>query len=52
MLSYYTRGDKLKPAEFSNRAGVAEQEVVASPIAIIHVFSCRVYGLRKYKKGW
>lgn len=27
-----------------------EQEVVDDLIAIIHVFSCRVYGLRKYKK--
>ena len=27
-----------------------EQEVVEDLIAIIHVFSCRVYGLRKYKK--
>ena len=27
-----------------------EQEVVNDLISIIHVFSCRVYGLRKYKK--
>lgn len=26
-----------------------EQEIVQDLISIIHVFSCRVYGLRKYK---
>ena len=32
--------DKLSP----------EQELVQDLISIIHVFSCRIYGLRKYKK--
>ena len=27
-----------------------EQELVNDLISIIHVFSCRIYGLRKYKK--
>ena len=26
-----------------------EQELVNDLISIIHVFSCRIYGLRKYK---
>lgn len=28
-----------------------EEEVIQDLISIIHVFSCRVYGLRKYKKS-
>ena len=28
-----------------------EQELVQDLISIIHVFSCRIYGLRKYKKA-
>lgn len=28
-----------------------QQELVDDLISIIHVFSCRIYGLRKYKKG-
>lgn len=34
----------------NNEETSPEQEVVDDLIAIIHVFSCRVYGLRKYKK--
>ncbi|MGH2413592.1 MAG: IS607 family transposase, partial [Microcystaceae cyanobacterium] len=28
-----------------------EREMVEDILAIIHVFSCRLYGLRKYKKA-
>jgi len=28
-----------------------EQEMVEDLMAIIHTFSCRLYGLRKYKKN-
>jgi predicted site-specific integrase-resolvase len=28
-----------------------QQEVVEDLMAIIHTFSCRLYGLRKYKKN-
>lgn len=34
----------------NNEETSPEREVVDDLIAIIHVFSCRVYGLRKYKK--
>lgn len=34
----------------NNEETSPEQEIVDDLIAIIHVFSCRVYGLRKYKK--
>lgn len=33
-----------------NIATTPEQEIVEDLVSIIHVFSCRVYGLRKYKK--
>ena len=34
-----------KPQEFAEMIGVSVKN-----ISIIHVFSCRIYGLRKYKK--
>lgn len=34
----------------NNEALSPEQELVQDLISIIHVFSCRIYGLRKYKK--
>ena len=34
-----------------NETTSPQQELVDDLISIIHVFSCRIYGLRKYKKG-
>lgn len=34
----------------NNESVSPEQELVNDLISIIHVFSCRIYGLRKYKK--
>ena len=34
----------------NNEKASPEQELVNDLISIIHVFSCRIYGLRKYKK--
>lgn len=34
----------------NNKTTSPRQELVENLIAIIHVFSCRIYGLRKYKK--
>lgn len=34
----------------NNEALSPEQELINDLISIIHVFSCRIYGLRKYKK--
>lgn len=34
----------------NNEKASSEQELVNDLIFIIHVFSCRIYGLRKYKK--
>lgn len=41
-------GTKILVAE--NITTTPEDELVEDLISIIHVFSCRVYGLRKYKK--
>ena len=41
-------GVKIIVAE--NIATTPEKELINDLISIIHVFSCRVYGLRKYKK--
>ena len=34
----------------NNESSSPEQELITDLISIIHVFSCRIYGLRKYKK--
>lgn len=34
----------------NNEKASSEQELINDLISIIHVFSCRIYGLRKYKK--
>ena len=34
----------------NNEKQSPEEEIVSDLISIIHVFSCRIYGLRKYKK--
>lgn len=41
-------GTKIHVIE--NTATTPQEELVQDLISIIHVFSCRVYGLRKYKK--
>lgn len=33
----------------NNKSSSPEEEIVEDLISIIHVFSCRIYGLRKYK---
>jgi predicted site-specific integrase-resolvase len=33
-----------------NESMSAQEEMIQDLISIIHVFSCRIYGLRKYKK--
>lgn len=34
----------------NNETSSPSKELVDDLISIIHVFSCRIYGLRKYKK--
>lgn len=43
-----TTGTKILVVE--NIATTPQEELIQDLISIIHVFSCRVYGLRKYKK--
>lgn len=40
----------LKIEVLNNPNFSPQQELVEDLISIIHVFSCRIYGLRKYKK--
>ncbi len=47
-LLYRLTGTKIYVVE--NITTTPEDELVKDLISIIHVFSCRVYGLRKYKK--
>lgn len=47
-LLYRLTGTKILVVE--NIATSPEEELIQDLISIIHVFSCRVYGLRKYKK--
>lgn len=44
-----------KPKDFAELLNVSEmlspqEELVQDIISILHVFSCKIYGLRKYKK--
>ena len=44
-----------KPKDFAELLGVSvktlpQEELVQDIVSILHVFSCRLYGLRKYKK--
>lgn len=34
----------------NDQSSSPEEELIQDLISIIHVFSCRIYGLRKYKK--
>jgi predicted site-specific integrase-resolvase len=34
----------------NNESMSPQEEMIQDLISIIHVFSCRIYGLRKYKK--
>ena len=49
---WFERFLKLNGVEIivvNNEAISPEEEMVQDLISIIHVFSCRIYGLRKYK---
>lgn len=50
---YYTCGQYLQfkgiTSEKDNRQKLYE-ELVQDIVSILHIFSCRLYGLRKYKK--
>lgn len=48
MIEKYTR---TKVISIDDIISSPNEEVIQDLISIIHVFSCRVYGLRKYKKA-
>lgn len=39
----------IKIVVLNNKSSSPEGELVEDLVSIIHVFSCRIYGLRKYK---
>ena len=49
---YYTYGQYLqfKGINIEHEELSSQEELVQDIISILHVFSCRLYGLRKYKK--
>lgn len=46
----FLRSNGVEILVVNNESMSPEQELVNDLISIIHVFSCRIYGLRKYKK--
>ena len=50
--SYYTYGQYLqfKGINIEHEELSSQEELVQDIISILHEFSCRLYGLRKYKK--
>ena len=50
--SYYTYGQYLqfKGINIEHEELSSQEELVQDIISILHAFSCRLYGLRKYKK--
>ena len=42
--------NRKKWNELLNEALSSQEELVQDIVSILHVFSCRLYGLRKYKK--
>jgi predicted site-specific integrase-resolvase len=50
LISWFALRGKCKIMVLNNSALSPEREMVEDLLAIIQVFSCRLYGLRKYKK--
>ena len=46
----FLKSDGVEIIVVNNEKASPEQELVNDLISIIHVFSCRIYGLKKYKK--
>lgn len=49
-FNQYCQNHGCKITVINNESLSPEQELVQDLLSIIHVFSCRLYGLRKYKK--
>jgi len=50
LISWFAERGGCKILVLNNCTLSSEREMVEDILAIIHVFSCRLYGLRKYKK--
>jgi predicted site-specific integrase-resolvase len=50
LISWFAQRGGCKILVLNNSTLSPEREMVEDILAIIHVFSCRLYGLRKYKK--
>ncbi|MEG3968681.1 IS607 family transposase, partial [Microcoleus sp. T2B6] len=50
LISWFAERGGCKILVLNNSSLSPEREMVEDILAIIHVFSCRLYGLRKYKK--
>ncbi|MEG4532658.1 IS607 family transposase [Microcoleus sp. D2_18a_D3] len=50
IISWFAERGGCKILVLNNSSLSPEREMVEDILAIIHVFSCRLYGLRKYKK--
>ena len=44
------RSERYEIVSIDDIISTPEEEMIQDLISIIHVFSCRIYGLRKYKK--
>jgi len=49
-LDYLAKQNTLRFIVANQEQLSPEQEMIEDLMAIIHTFSCRIYGLRKYKK--
>lgn len=48
-MEHFLKSNGAEIIIVNNEKMSPEQELVNDLISIIHVFSCRIYGLRKYK---
>ncbi len=51
LISWLAKRSNCEILVLNNHALSPEREMLEDVLAIIHVFSCRLYGLRKYKKN-
>lgn len=50
LISWLTKRSNCEILVLNNYALSPEREMLEDVLAIIHVFSCRLYGLRKYRQ--
>jgi len=50
LLDHLERGNGCEIIVVNQESLSPEQEMVDDLLAIVHTFSCRLYGMRKYKK--